>query len=355
MNELTLLARMAGEDTDDPYKLVYRTITKLTEGDPENTFRRFLFDGLLAETAYRPVGSLEAQTGAAEAILAAAPKMPEMGPRSLEVRFVADTKLDDGRFANNGWLQECPDPITRLTWDNAILVSPRMGRELGILPWSEGVLQVARTETTDWVVGREHSHVAVVRLGGRTVRGPVQIQPGMADYTIALALGYGRTHSGRAGNGSGFSAYTLRAAAAMHTAVGATIEIVAGETVHLANTQAHWSMEGRAIIREANVDEFKRDPAFAKALGLEPESPPYDKQSAALPLEVKVTEIPRGNSLYQTPKFDGVHQWGMSIDLNTCIGCAACVIACQAENNSPVVGREQVYLGREMHWIRIDR
>jgi MoCo/4Fe-4S cofactor protein with predicted Tat translocation signal len=355
MPELVLLARLLGESTTDGYTLVFDTITKLAGGDAEKSFQRFLFDGLLAGTAWTPVGALEPRADAAGAIIAVTPGLAPVDARNLEVRFVTDYKLDDGRFANNGWLQECPDPITRLTWDNAILVSPRLGKELGILPHSAGVVQVARTETSDWVKGRDMAHVGVLRLGGRTIRGPIQIQPGLANYSVMVALGYGRTHSGRAGNGAGFSAYALRTTGTMHTGLGAGIQILPGEWYQLANTQAHWSMEGRAIIREANVAEFKRDPAFVAAIGLEPHSPPYDAASAKLPLAEKVTEIPRGNSLYVTPKFDGVHQWGMSIDLNTCIGCQACVVACQAENNVPIVGKYQVFLGREMHWIRIDR
>ncbi|MDD2762824.1 MAG: TAT-variant-translocated molybdopterin oxidoreductase [Opitutaceae bacterium] len=355
MNELTLLARVLGDAVTDPYTLVSNTITRLTGGDPEKVFRRFLYDGLLEGTAYPPVGDLPARADAATAILAAAPRKPEVGAQALEVRFVADYKTDDGRFANNGWLQECPDPITRLTWDNAILISPRLAGELNILPPLRGVLPVARDEAADWVNGREQAHIGVVQLGGRTVRGPLQIQPGLSNYTIILPLGYGRTQSGRVGTGAGFNAYALRTGGTMHVATGATIEIVPGERYVLANTQEHWSMEGRDLIREANVDEFKANPAFAAALGLEAHSPPYDEASAARPLEEKVTEIPRGNSLYTTPKFDGLHQWGMSIDLNTCIGCQACVVACQAENNIPIVGKEQVARGREMHWIRIDR
>ncbi|HUL53919.1 MAG TPA: TAT-variant-translocated molybdopterin oxidoreductase [Opitutaceae bacterium] len=355
MSELALLARLAGEEATDPYTLVFNAITKLAGGEPEKAFRRFLYDGLLDGTAWPAIAGLEPRADAAAAILADAPGPPAFGPQSLEVRFVADGRVDDGRFANNGWLQECPDPITRLTWDNAILVSPRLGKELGLLPHSAGIVQVARTETSDWVAGGAMAHVGMLRVGDRAVRGPLQIQPGLADYTVVVALGYGRTHSGRVGNGAGFNAYALRTSAAMHAAAGATIEVLPGEWYRLANTQEHWSMEGREIIREANADEFRRNPEFAAALGLEPHSPPYDAPSAKLPLEEKVREIPRGNSLYETPKFDGLHQWGMSIDLNTCIGCQACVVACQAENNIPIVGKDQVSRGREMHWIRIDR
>ena len=354
MNELALLARILGDEVTDSYTLVYKTITGLAGGDPEKIFRRFLHDGLLEGTAWAPVGELSPRAEAAAAILASAPRIPAVGAKALEVRFVADYKTDDGRFANNGWLQECPDPITRLTWDNAILVSPRLAKELGILPRGS-LLQVARTEAADFELGKEQAHVGEVKLGGRTIRGPLHIQPGLSNYTIILPLGYGRTQSGRVGTGAGFNACTLRTGGAMHLAVGATLEVVPGRRYALANTQEHWSMEGRDIIREANVEEFKANPAFVAALGLEQHSPPYDEASARLPAAEKAADIPRGNSLYTTPKFDGLHQWGMSIDLNTCIGCQACVVACQAENNIPIVGKDQVLRGREMHWIRIDR
>jgi molybdopterin-containing oxidoreductase family iron-sulfur binding subunit len=354
LTDLKLLARLIGDEVTDPYTLVFNTITGLAGGDPEKTFRRFLHDGLLEGTAWPPVGELQPRAEAAAAILASAPRIPAVGAKALEVRFVADYKTDDGRFANNGWLQECPDPITRLTWDNAILVSPRLAKELGIIPRGS-LLQVARAEAADFELGREQAHVGEVKLGGRTIRGPLHIQPGLSNYTIIVPLGYGRTQSGRVGTGAGFNAYALRTGGAMHLAVGATLEVVPGQRYALANTQEHWSMEGRDIIREANVEEFKANPAFVTALGLEAHSPPYDEASAKLPAAEKAAEIPRGNSLYTTPKFDGLHQWGMSIDLNTCIGCNACVVACQAENNIPIVGKDQVLRGREMHWIRIDR
>jgi molybdopterin-containing oxidoreductase family iron-sulfur binding subunit len=355
MGELELLARVLGDATTDAYTLVYQTITKLAGGDPEKAFRQFLYDGLLAGTAWPVVGDLVAKLSPGIDVT----PPPAIGPKNLEVRFVADHKIDDGRFANNGWLQECPDPITRLTWDNAILVSPRLAKELGIVPGVSGILPIARGEAANWVNGKEMAPVGLVKLGGRTVRGPLVIQPGLANYTIVLPLGYGRTASGRVGIGAGFSAYAIRTSEAPHMAVGATIEVLAGEQQALANTQEHWSMEGREIIREANVEEFMRNPAFVAAIGLEPHSPPLDAASAQMSAADKASDLPRGNSLYVPPKLgeakDGFHQWGMSIDLNTCIGCNACVVACQAENNIPIVGRDQVIRGREMHWIRIDR
>jgi Fe-S-cluster-containing dehydrogenase component len=128
-----------------------------------------------------------------------------------------------------------------------------------------------------------------------------------------------------------------------------------GERMKLANTQEHWSMEGRDIIREANHDEFQKNPAFVAGIGMESHTPPVYGKDTGMSLADKSTKTPRGNSLYEHPDFNGLHQWGMSIDLNTCIGCNACVVACQAENNIPIVGKDQVLRGREMHWIRLDR
>ncbi len=282
------------------------------------------------------------------------PPPPRLSETNLEIRFVTDHKIDDGRFANNGWLQECPDPITKVSWDNAILVSPHLGQKLGIAPGGS-LLQVARKETADFEIGKERAFIGRVTLNGRTITGPLQIQPGLSNFTLVLPLGYGRTVSGRIGKNTGHNFYPLRTSDSPCIAVGATIEVTP-ERYLLANTQEHWSMEGRDIVRETNYEENgKTDLAWVREMGMESHAPANLGPDKNMPPEKQVTAIPRGNSLYETPKFDGLHQWGMSIDLNTCIGCNACVIACQAENNIPIVGKDQVLRGREMHWIRLDR
>ena len=172
---------------------------------------------------------------------------------------------------------------------------------------------------------------------------------------MVVPLGYGRTMSGRIGTNTGFNAYSLRASDAPATATGASLSVTSGHHA-LANVQEHWSMEGRDIIREANLEEFRNNPAFVAGIGMESHTPPvYGEEGKEMRLADKARQTPRGNSLYENPNNDGYHQWAMSIDLNTCIGCHACVVACQAENNIPIVGKDQVLRGREMQWIRLDR
>ncbi|MFH1499334.1 MAG: TAT-variant-translocated molybdopterin oxidoreductase [Verrucomicrobiota bacterium] len=364
LTEIEVLARIAGSETTDPYTLVYNTVTAIAGGNADEAFRKFLHDGLLAGSAY-PVAKVGLSPATFGAFLNEAPKVETLSKDNLEVRFTFDHKVDDGRFANNGWLQECPDPITKITWDNAILVSPRLGKELGIDP-AGSLIQVARKELAKFEAGAEIAFIGEVTVNGVTVRGPMHIQPGLANYTIVLPLGYGRTVSGRVGKDVGHNFYPARTSASLAYATGATVKVT-GETYKLANTQEHWSMEGRDLVREANLDEYHEQPSFAAAMGLESHSPAiYGDMTAGefakLPRDerakitaARATELPRGGSLYKTPEFDGVHQWGMSIDLNTCVGCNACVVACQAENNIPIVGKDQVLRGREMHWIRLDR
>ena len=245
------------------------------------------------------------------------PKVAKVGApsaSSLEVIFYRDAKMDDGRFANNGWMQELPEPITKLTWDNAVLVSRKTARALDV-------------KNGDWVE---------VTLNGRSVMGPIWTQPGMADYSLGLALGYGRTRAGRVGTGVGFNAYSIFSG--KHIESGATIKKT-GDTYELATTQSHWSMEGRPAVREANLEQYEEHKDFAKRM--QGEEPPVVASLYPNPLdEAKKTAL---------------HQWGMAIDLSACVGCGTCVLACQSENNIPIVGKDQVSRGREMHWMNIHR
>ena len=368
LSEIEVLARISGESVADPYTLVYNTITGLIGGgNSDHVFRQFLHDGVLHGTAYKPATVRFNATGLSP-LFSLAPSFTELSPENLEVRFTFDSKVDDGRFANNGWLQECPDPITKISWDNAILISPKLAKHLKIDP-AGSLFQVARKENANYQQGKEKAFIGEVTLNGVTVSGPIHIQPGLSNYTIVLPLGYGRTISGRVGKGVGHNFYPLRTTAGLGFATGATLVVKKDETFLLANTQEHWSMEGREIVREENYKEDgTTDLGFVNSFGIESHAPSNLGEENSIAALAKLSpeerakrkaliavETPRGQSLYDHPDFTGTHQWGMSIDLNTCIGCNACIIACQAENNIPIVGKDQVLRGREMHWIRLDR
>lgn len=320
ITDLEFLARLAGLEEALPQAIVRATHHALTGGD-EAAWRHFLQNGCAADSAVKPVSTIIEQDSVAAA---AARLSPGNRPSTaaLDVVFYRDAKLDDGRFVNNGWLQELPDPVTKLTWDNAILISPATADLLGL----------ARTNSS------EPHPIIEMTLKGRTVRGPVLVQPGMADNTLGLALGYGQEASGRVGRGIGFNAFQIRRPDALHYDFGATIQRT-GQSAPLAMTQSHWVLEDHGIIRENTLQGFREKPRFAQETG---SSRPADNPS-----------------LYPNPldteKNSSGHQWGMTIDLNRCIGCSACVIACQSENNIPIVGREMVFRSREMHWLRIDR
>jgi molybdopterin-containing oxidoreductase family iron-sulfur binding subunit len=246
----------------------------------------------------------------------------------MEVVLRPDPTLWDGRFANNGWLQELPKPLTRLTWDNAAIVSPRTGKELGL--------------RIDELYGE--SDVIEVTANGRKLRIPAWVTPGQADGVITIHLGHGRTRTGRVGTKVGFDAYRLRTSDALwHAAATAT---KTGEMFQLATVQHHSTMENRELIRIATLGHYTEHPKFAQ----EPDEHIRREQTM---FEDPLPQLRRD------PKEEGGggegNAWGMAINLNTCIGCGACVVACQAENNSPVVGKEQVLMNREMHWIRVDR
>jgi molybdopterin-containing oxidoreductase family iron-sulfur binding subunit len=311
LTELEFLARIAGESQTSPCEIVRLTIIGIWDRiNPDEAWKKFLFNGFLEGSAARlanlPIDQLMAIPQLPTAVLPL--------KDSLEVVFYRDAKMDDGRYANNGWMQELPDPITKLTWDNAVLVSRITARELGV----------------------QNGDVVEITLNGRNVKGPIWTQPGMADFSLGLALGYGRERAGRVGTGVGFNAYKIFTGRYIET--GATVRKT-GETYSLVTTQDHWSMEGRPAVREANLQEFSKTPDFAN--------------------EMHGTKPPVVQSLYPNPldeaKKTALHQWGMAVDLGACVGCGTCVIACQSENNIPIVGKDQVQRGREMHWLRIDR
>jgi MoCo/4Fe-4S cofactor protein with predicted Tat translocation signal len=316
LTEIEILARLAGEGATSPYEIVRETFAAVAGGsDVEGAWRKFLYQGFLEGSEAKPVDVRLDEAAVTKGVVAnERPAAP--GQENLEVVFYRDYKLDDGRYSNNGWLQELPDPITTMTWDNAVLMSRKTARELGL----------------------KNFDVVEVKLGTRAISGPVWIQPGQADYSLGLALGYGRGKSGRVGSGAGFNAYDLRTTGAENLAVGATVRSL-GRTFELSVTQHHWSMEGRPIVREANLEMFRQHPDFAEREKLEEPTPVA--------------------SMYPNPldaaKAAALHQWGMAIDLNACVGCGTCVVACQSENNIPIVGKDQVRRGRAMHWLRVDR
>jgi molybdopterin-containing oxidoreductase family iron-sulfur binding subunit len=323
ITELEFLARIAGESQTNPYDIV-RAANNLDGkvqwgiGDSQEIWKKFLFKGFLRGPISDSIEAKFISSDENKKIVFENAHQQQPGKYTnavhLEVIFYRDAKVDDGRYANNGWMQELPDPITKMTWDNAVLISRKTAREFGVA----------------------NGDIVEITLNGRSVKGPIWVQPGMADYSLGLALGYGREKAGRVGTGVGFNAYRIFSGKYIET--GATVKKT-GETYTLACTQNHWSMEGRPAVREANLEEFSKNPKFAS--------------------EMHGTEPPIVQSLYPNPldeaKEKALHQWGMVVDLTACVGCNTCVVACQSENNIPIVGKDQVRRGREMHWMRIDR
>jgi len=300
-----LLAALLEQPEQSGREIVQEYWRSQYEGaDFDQFWRRALHDGLIADTAFPPQ---EVQLRTDWLAEAATPAAPSPG---LELLFQPDPTIWDGCFANNGWLQELPKPITKLTWDNAALLSPA---------------------TAEWL-GLSNEAVVELRLQGRSVRAPVWIVPGQADDVVTVHLGYGRWRTGRVGAGTGFNAYTLRTSEAFWAGRGLEVHPT-GERYLLATTQHHHSMEGRHLVRAGTLQQYLEQPYFAQ----------------------EMTHIPQPQeTLYPPQDYEG-YAWGMVIDLNTCLGCNACVVACQAENNIPIVGKREVQRGREMHWLRIDR
>jgi len=237
----------------------------------------------------------------------------EISSSPIELNFRRDPSIYDGRFANNGWLQELPKPLTKLTWDNPIMIGPAMAERLKL----------------------NFKDVAELEFNGKKVKGPVWIQAGHPDNSITVFLGYGRTRAGRVGTGTGFDVYPMRSSQTPWFASGAQLRAT-GETYDLASTQGYQTMETpvgeRPLVQERSLEEYKKEPNFAKE-----------------------GEPPQELTLYKPYDYSKeTYSWGMAIDLNACVGCNNCIVACQSENNIAVVGKEQTMKGRHMHWLRVD-
>ena len=360
---LEILGILAGETGKSGYDMVSETFATIANGDDVATkMKIFLSEGLLPDSGFAATSlsiSASKVSEFAEQIMPAS----VLSKDSLEAIFVPSKHVFDGRYANNGWLLECPEPMTKLTWDNAVVISPRLARELEeeqgiqILPGTTIMQSMgkfrANARDNKYVRGKEIAPMAEITVDGVTVKAPLHVMPGLANYSVILPYGFGRRVVGRIGQNTGFDFFPLKSTDAT-TAVGVDIKLTE-ETYVLANTQEHWSMEGRAIVREATVDDFKKHPDFVSKMGMEAHSPAIYGKDKKKSVQYKATKTPRGGSAYETPDFTYPQQWGMTIDLNLCFGCNACVVACQSENNIPIVGKDQVLRGREMHWVRLDR
>lgn len=310
----------------------------------EPFWEKYLHDGVIPDTAFitkqiKLKDGWQSHLQSSEKESSKKDNSPEISAvgDGMEIVFEPDSTLHDGFWANNGWLQELPKPITKLTWGNAAIVSPNTAKQLGI-------------KLGSYAHGGEHGGyympIIKLKLYGREVLAPAWIMPGQADNTVVVHLGHGRTQAGQVGgnknNSVGFNAYLLRNSSQPWFAAGLKIEVLKRNEL-VTCTQAHQLMENRSVVRAATYEKYENDPQVFSEMEKKKDE---DAQNA----------VQKPKTLYNTfdyglPK----HKWAMAIDLTACVGCHACVVACQAENNIPVVGKEQVSRGREMHWLRIDR
>jgi molybdopterin-containing oxidoreductase family iron-sulfur binding subunit len=300
---------LAGESDPSGHAIVRATATAHGFGDV-HAWQDLVQRGVARASQSQVLGGVPVQEEAIANVVARIEPGAALGAGNLEAVFLADNKLMDGRYANNPWLLELPDPITRITWDNVAMFAPSTAKSLGI----------------------ENGDMIRVSTGGASIEIAAWLQPGQAPGSIGLSLGWGRKLPGHNGSGAGFDVYPLRTTAAPHFVSGVKVQKL-GRRYPLSQTQEHDAMENRPLAIDATVSDYRRQPEFGQYASPDPSAKP----------------------LWKRIDYSDGHQWGMVIDLNTCVGCSACVIACQAENNISTVGKDQVARGREMHWLRIDR
>ncbi len=380
-SDLEVLAMIRGAEHTDGYELV-RAAWRDAEGgraggheggDFEKRWRRVLHDGVASGTvgqaAAKPIDRAKLEAWATGLVAGMKPAgVPARG--SLDVVFAA-SNVGSGKQANNGWLHELPDATSHLSWDNAAYVSPKTAEALGLMP-NSGTSEV------------REARIADLTVGGRTLRIIVWPTPGVAENTVVLPLGFGRTVVGRVGEGCGFNTYAVRPAGGEFSASGATLKPASegDRWYRVACTQTHYSMEGRALLREVDVGAYRAygdDPFVGMSeqdkKKLATDSYGRDRRMTFAERLGELSHTPANESIYDNPYNLGKRdpdttkrtdkggppaysvgpQWGMSIDLATCTGCNVCTIACQAENNIPIVGKREVQKGRELQWIRVDR
>lgn len=308
-----VLAAFGQNPDQTSYDLVQQTWKAQASGGFDSFWRKAVHDGYLMNTASQPK---TVSAGNAQAI---APTAPAAAAGDLDIVFRLDPTIHDGRFANNGWLQELPKPLTKLTWENVAYISPATARKYGI---------EAKVGTKG---GNYMVDVLELDYQGRKVLAPAWVLPGQPDDTVTVHLGYGRAKAGKVGTGIGFNSYAIWTSASPWFGTGLKIRRT-GDTVSVAGVQTHFTMEERDPVRAVTLEEYK------------------EKREAFHEEE----EPQKTFSMYPPVEYKG-HKWGMAIDLNSCVGCSACIIACVAENNIPVVGKEQIERHRMMHWLRVDR
>lgn len=349
----------ASEGEDGAPAAALSAVKETFKGD-KAAWKNVLKNGFAADNTYATATPILNGTAAADVANsnAAAPSN-----KSLDVIFSTDASVYDGRWIDNGWLQEAPDPVSKLTWDNAALIAPKTAKDLGIYDHIIQLETKYASRSPDDEGENRKSPMISLKVNGKTLEIPVLVSFGQAENTIIIPLGYGQAFNdedelergpknakfvGLVGVNRGFNAYPLRTQETSYFAGGASISITE-KRYSVALTQEHNAMYGRALAREISTDEVAHKGDFKKQL-------------AGVKKQGNDSHAPVNISLYKQEDRDGksllsdkLHQWGMSIDLTSCMGCNACLVACQSENNIPIVGKTQVAMGREMHWIRMDR
>lgn len=330
-------AAQSAANTASPTTTAQRPASPAVVRSFEDNWRRIVHDGVVPNTAATP------KTVSANASFLSQPTPPTANSGAIEISILPDPSVYDGRFANNGWLQELPNPLTKITWDNVALISPNTARDLKLNQAgdSDQVSGAGGERPTSFINSKGSnmfSDLVTLNYQGADVSKPVPvwIAPGQPDGVVTIFLGYGRTRAGRVGTGIGYNAYDVVRSDAMNFGSGNITPTGAQATI--ASTQIHFNMEGRDILRVWDFNDLENEIEHAA-----------EKNEDNYPKSMYKTAADEYQKTY-----DKYHRWGMSIDLNSCVGCNACVLACQSENNIPVVGREQVERSREMHWMRID-